>query len=50
FYLDEVRTAVLWMKGVSQYKPNYYVDYLEGSPWIHQPMEKYETMSVTDLI
>ena len=50
FYLDEVRTAVLWMKGVSQYKPNYYVDYLEGSPWIHQPMEKYESMSVTDLI
>ena len=50
FYLDEVRTAVLWMKGVSQYKPDYYVDYLEDSPWIHQPMEKYESMSVTDLL
>ncbi|MEC8284217.1 MAG: phosphoribosyltransferase, partial [SAR324 cluster bacterium] len=33
-----------------QYKPDYYVDYLEDSPWIHQPMEKYESMSVTDLL
>ena len=50
FYLDEpVRTAVLFYKSVSSYKPNYYVDYLEDSPWIHMPYEKYEDLNVKDL-
>ena len=50
FYLDEpIRTAVLFYKAVSNYKPNYYVDYLEDSPWIHMPYEKYEDIKVEDL-
>tara|TARA_Y100000590_G_scaffold381088_1_gene449927 strand:- start:3181 stop:3684 length:504 start_codon:yes stop_codon:yes gene_type:complete len=50
FYLDEpIRTAVLFYKSVSSYKPNYYVDYLEDSPWIHMPYEKYEDLNVKDL-
>ena len=50
FYLDEsIRTAVLFYKAVSNYKPNYYVDYLEDSPWIHMPYEKYEEIKVEDL-
>ncbi len=40
----EVRTAVLWMKAVSSFKPDYYVDFLPSSPWIHQPFEEYDTL------
>ena len=50
FYLDEpVRTAVLFYKGVSSFKPDYYVDYLKDSPWIHMPFEAYEEMDIKDL-
>lgn len=50
FYVEEIRTAVLWYKAVSTYRPDFYVDYLEDSPWIHQPFEKYERMSVNELM
>ena len=50
FYLDEkIRTAVLFYKAVSSFKPDYYIDYLKDSPWIHMPFEKYEAMSIDDL-
>ena len=50
FYLDEpVRSAVLFYKSVSKYKPDYYIDYLADSPWIYMPFEKYETMTIDDL-
>ena len=49
FYVEEVRTAVLWYKACSIYQPDYYVDFLEDSPWIHQPFEPYEHMSPADL-
>ncbi len=48
FYVEELRTAVLWYKAASTLRPDYYVDYLEDSPWIHQPFEKYERMSVDE--
>ncbi|MGA1411669.1 MAG: phosphoribosyltransferase [Prochlorotrichaceae cyanobacterium] len=47
FYLQEVRTAVLWAKSSSLYQPHYYVEYLTHSPWIHQPFEHYEKMTAT---
>ena len=50
FYLDEpVRTAVLFYKSVSTFKPDYYIDYMEDSPWIHMPFEKYEDLTIDDL-
>ena len=50
FYLDEpIRTAVLFYKSVSSFKPNYYIDFLEDSPWIHMPFEKYEDLNIKDL-
>jgi uncharacterized protein len=49
FYIEEVRTAVLWYKACSVIKPDYYVDYLPDNPWIHQPFERYETMSPAEL-
>jgi uncharacterized protein len=49
FYVEEVRTAVLWYKACSEFRPNYYVDYLPDNPWIHQPFEQYETLTLADL-
>ena len=50
FYFDEpVRTAVLFYKAVSKFKPTYHVDYLEDSPWLVMPFEKYEEMKIEDL-
>ena len=47
--IEELRTAVLWYKAVSVYRPDYYVEYLETSPWIHQPFEAYEGCDIETL-
>jgi hypoxanthine phosphoribosyltransferase len=47
--VTELRTAVIWLKGVSVYTPDYYVDLLPTSPWIHQPFENYDTTRPEDL-
>ncbi|WP_448533066.1 phosphoribosyltransferase [Parathermosynechococcus lividus] len=49
FAIEEIRTAVLWYKAASCITPDYYVHYLPENPWIHQPFERYEQLSVTDL-
>ncbi len=49
FAIAEVRTAVLWYKAASCIAPDYYVHYLPENPWIHQPFERYEQLSVADL-
>ena len=43
-HISEVRTAVLWYKGHSVFKPDYYVEHLPDNPWIYQPFEIYDTM------
>ncbi|MGJ3245861.1 MAG: phosphoribosyltransferase [Elainellaceae cyanobacterium] len=50
FYIDDLRTAVLWYKDCSVIKPDYYADYLPENPWIHQPFEIYEHMNPADLL
>lgn len=42
--IAELRTAVIWVKGVSTVLPDYYVDMLPSSPWIHQPFEEYDDL------
>lgn len=49
FYIDEIRTAVIWYKECSLIKPDYCVDYLPDNPWIHQPFEKYEHVQPENL-
>lgn len=49
FYIDEMRTAVLWCKACSSIRSDYYVTFLDDNPWIHQPFEEYEQMSPADL-
>ena len=41
--------AVLWWKSHSVLKPDYYVDFLDNNPWIHQPFERYDDMGVQQL-
>jgi hypoxanthine phosphoribosyltransferase len=47
--LREVRTAVLWYKAASKVRPDYFVQYLPDSPWIHQPFEEYDTLRPNQL-
>lgn len=49
FYIDDIRTAVIWQKACSSATPDYYAQFLPDDPWIHQPFEKYEQMSLKDL-
>ncbi|TAK74604.1 MAG: phosphoribosyltransferase [Aquabacterium sp.] len=42
--IAELRSAVLWVKGVSTYTPDYHVETLPTSPWIHQPFEDYDNL------
>ncbi len=49
YYIEDIRTAVLWYKHCSVIQPDYYVDYLPDNPWIHQPFESYEKMDVAEL-
>ena len=48
--ITELRTAVIWTKGVSKFAPDYSVDYLPTNPWIHQPFESYDTMRPEKLL
>jgi hypothetical protein len=43
-HIADIRTAVVWYKACSVFKPDYYVEYLADSPWIHQPFEVYDTL------
>ncbi len=42
--IQDVRAAVIWVKGISTYVPDYFVEPLETSPWIHQPFEDYDNL------
>ena len=48
-HITECKTAVLWWKACSMVKPDYYVDYLPDSPWIHQPFEVYDDLDPATL-
>ena len=47
--IQELRSAVIWTKKVSAYTPDYYVEMLETSPWIHQPFEESDGMGPEQL-
>jgi uncharacterized protein len=42
--ISELRSAVIWTKAVSSYNPDYFVEHLPTSPWIHQPFEEYDNL------
>ena len=48
--ITELRSAVIWTKGVSSFKPEYSVEFLESNPWIHQPFEPYDNIRPAALV
>jgi hypothetical protein len=42
--ISDLRSAVIWVKGLSTYEPDYHVETLPTSPWIHQPFEEYDNL------
>ena len=48
-HISVCKTAVLWWKACSVFKPDYYVEYLAENPWIHQPFEIYDHMGPAEL-
>jgi len=48
--ITELRTAVIWTKAVSVFKPDYSVEFLDTNPWIHQPFESYDSLNPERLL
>ena len=46
----ELRSAVIWTKGLSTFTPDYSVEFLPTNPWIHQPFEGYDSLSPEKLL
>ena len=40
--VTEVKSAVIWVKGCSSIRPDYFLEDLPHNPWIHQPFEDYD--------
>jgi uncharacterized protein len=47
--ISELRTAVIWLKACSEYRPDFFVRELPDSPWIHQPFERYDNLAPAQL-
>ena len=48
-YIKEIKTACLWKKKSSIFNPDYCSVKLDSDPWIVQPTEHYEELSVERL-
>lgn len=48
--ITELRSAVIWTKGVSSFVPDYSVEFLPTNPWIHQPFESYDSLRPEQLL
>jgi hypoxanthine phosphoribosyltransferase len=48
--ITELRSAVIWTKGMSTFQPDYSVELLPTNPWIHQPFEGYDSLSPEQLM
>ena len=48
--ITELRTAVIWTKGISTFRADYSVEDLPTNPWIHQPFEGYDSLTPDKLL
>lgn len=48
-HITAIKTAVLWWKACSVFKPDFYVEYLPDNPWIQQPFEVYDVLRPGEL-
>ena len=49
-HINEVKTACLWKKKSSTFEPDFCPVKLDSDPWIVQPTEHYEELSMEDII
>ena len=49
-YIQEIKTACLWKKKSSSFEPDFCPVKLENDPWIVQPTEHYEELTIEDII
>ena len=47
--IDDIKTATLWKKKKSTFKPDYCAVRLSNNPWIVQPFEVYEEIRIEDI-
>ena len=48
--ITELRSAVIWTKGISTFQADYSVEILPTNPWIHQPFESYDSLTPEQLM
>jgi len=48
--ITDLRTAVIWTKGASSFRPDFSVEDLPTNPWIHQPFEGYDSLTPDKLL
>ena len=49
-FIKEVKTACLWKKKSSKFEPDFCPIRLDSDPWIVQPTEHYEQLSIEEII
>jgi uncharacterized protein len=49
-YINEVKTACLWKKKSSTFEPDFCPVKLDSDPWIVQPTEHYEGLTMEEII
>ena len=49
-YIKDIRTACLWKKKSSKFNPDFCPIKLDDDPWIVQPTEHYEELSINIII
>lgn len=48
--ITDLRSAVIWTKGISCFQADYSVEQLPTNPWIHQPFESYDGVTPAQLL
>ena len=49
-FIEEVKTACLWKKKSSTFEPDFCPIRLDSDPWIVQPTEHYEEISIEEIM
>ena len=49
-YIKDIKTACLWKKKSSKFNPDFCPIKLDNDPWIVQPTEHYEEMSIKEIV
>ena len=49
-FIKEIKTACLWKKKSSKFEPDFCSIKLDSDPWIVQPTEHYEEISIEEII